>query len=103
LNENIDAIAAWDAPLFTQASPCNPPSNFTILGNTTNISLSFTAQQAGNYNVYLSIVQGNIAPPPNPNWSLVATINALSAGPQNLTISTPISPFGRFVVTRVCP
>jgi hypothetical protein len=108
LSENLDALAAWDFPLFSNyiapPNPCQPVNNLTILSAGSNVNLNFTAPQVGTYVAYQTTNSNQVGAPPAIGWVNIGTATALLAG-QALTISanTVATPYANFVVIATCP
>ncbi|MBI5058913.1 hypothetical protein HZB60_03900 [candidate division KSB1 bacterium] len=108
LGENIDALAAWDSPLYTNyitpPSPCAAVGDLTIQWVSGQVNLNFTAPQAGTFTLYQTTNPNQPTPPPSPGWITAGTATASAAGQlMGFTVSAAGTGYANYAVISRCP
>lgn len=107
LEEDVDAITAWDTQLFAQfvaSPPCDPPTDLVVFrtsGLADNVTVCFTAPESGDYTIYSCTATNGVYPA---DFVSEITITANAAGDEVCWDDPPpLQLFKKYVVVRNCP
>lgn len=110
--EDVDAIAAWETPLYPDESgyvpPCDPVDDLVIAvdGTTGDVILSFEAPQNATYTIYQTNVPNASYPPDptSPEWNSMFDVYLDAGDVYEYTITgSDLTDFGAFAVVATCP
>ena len=109
--EDVDALASWGTPLYSDyvspPTPCDPPTELVITaeesGGIGTVILQFIANEMASYDI-VSTTNASAPPPPGPDWSTVGTLNANAGDVVTYSISYPTLDAVRlYRVITTCP